>query len=387
MSSPQLQLPLGVPSSASSAAIDPMWWHGSFNARESGMHQLAPYVGKMKSAMARALILAYSGEGDTVLDPFCGSGVVPFEALLLGREAIGNDLNPYAHVLTMAKLTAPQGLRDALSRASDYVQEAQATADGLCLDAVPKWVREFFHPQTLRETVAVFGLLRQRGEYFFQACILGILHHVRPGFLSYPASHLVPYLRTKLYPPEKFPQMYAYRDLKSRFLAKVRRAYRRYSPPDTRLHWRVLQENAMHLSIPGGSVDAIVSSPPYFGALDYGRDNRLRLWFLGVEDYKTVEAELTSNDRVYVPQMTRAVEEMHRVLRIGGAAVLVLGDYHRNGRRAHSADTIAGIARRHLADRLVVDEIFDDEVPDQRRSRRRTRTTLQERVLVLRKME
>src|SRR5437867_3708157 len=81
-------------------------WNGCFNAKESSMHQLAPYVGKMKSGMARALIQEFTREGDIVLDPFCGSGVVPYESLLTGRHAIGNDLNPYAYVLTKAKLSA-----------------------------------------------------------------------------------------------------------------------------------------------------------------------------------------------------------------------------------------------------------------------------------------
>lgn len=388
MSRRQLQLPLaGEESSAGPARLDPLLWRGSFNAHESAMQQLAPYVGKMKSGMARALIAAYSREGETVLDPFCGSGVVPFEALLLDRHAIGNDLNPYAYVLTMGKLTAPRSLRDALDRADHYLKEAEARSAEVRLETVPKWVREFFHPQTLIETIGLLSVLRANDEYFLQACILGILHHVRPGFLSYPASHLVPYLRTKLYPPERFPGMYSYRDVRSRFLAKVRRAYRRHNPFDARLQWRVLQENATALSIPDRSVEAIVSSPPYFGALDYGRDNRLRLWFLGVDDYKEVDRALTSNDRVYVPQMTQAVKEMHRLLKVGGAAVLVLGDYRRNGRRADSADTIAGIARHHLAGKLLVEDILDDRVPDERRSRRRTRTTLEERVLVLRKVE
>jgi hypothetical protein len=51
---------------------------------------------------------------------------------------------------------------------------------------------------------------------------LGILHHVRPGFLSYPSSHLVPYLRKMKYPPEQFADMYAYRDVRSRLIAKVK---------------------------------------------------------------------------------------------------------------------------------------------------------------------
>lgn len=69
------------------------------------------------------------------------------------------------------------------------------------LATVPEWVREFFHPDTLREVLIAFRILRQQEDYFLTACLMGILHHVRPGFLSYPASHLVPYLRKNKYPP------------------------------------------------------------------------------------------------------------------------------------------------------------------------------------------
>src|SRR6476660_3881071 len=84
--------------------LDAHLWHGSFNGRESTLQQLSPYVGKMKSAMARVLINLYSKPGDIVLDPFSGSGVVPLEAVLAGRSAWANDLSPYAYVLTRGKL-------------------------------------------------------------------------------------------------------------------------------------------------------------------------------------------------------------------------------------------------------------------------------------------
>ena len=65
----------------------------------------------------------------------------------------------------------------------------------------------------------------------------------------------------------------------------------------------------------------------------------------------------------------------------------MLGDYRRNGNRADSADTIAEIAQQHFSDKLIVESIVDDPIPDERRSRRRTQTTLKERVLVLRKIK
>lgn len=42
----------------------------------------------------------YSSKGDTVLDPFCGSGVVGLESNLINRNFIGYDLNPTAIFLT-----------------------------------------------------------------------------------------------------------------------------------------------------------------------------------------------------------------------------------------------------------------------------------------------
>ena len=81
--------------------------------------------------------------------------------------------------------------------------------------------------------------------------------------------------------------------------------------------------------IDDGIVDAIISSPPYFGALDYARDNRLRLWFLGCEDWKELDNSLTSKSKIYIPQMSDCLKEMDRVLKPGGYCALVLGDVER----------------------------------------------------------
>jgi hypothetical protein len=40
------------------------------------------------------LIERYSNEGDTVYDPFCGLGTVPYRAILKGRKGGGSELNP-----------------------------------------------------------------------------------------------------------------------------------------------------------------------------------------------------------------------------------------------------------------------------------------------------
>lgn len=45
-------------------------------------------------ALARDHILSWSNPGDTVMDPFMGSGTVGTEALKLGRDFIGCEINP-----------------------------------------------------------------------------------------------------------------------------------------------------------------------------------------------------------------------------------------------------------------------------------------------------
>ena len=367
--------------------LDPKLWHGSFNGRESTLQQLSPYVGKMKSGMARVLLALYSRPGDTVLDPFAGSGVVPLEAALSGRCAWANDLSPYAHGLTRGKLEAPENERVAIQRAKSLLDAVKRESPSVDVNVAPEWVREFFHPDTLREALSAFQILRQREDYFLTACLLGILHHVRPGFLSYPASHLVPYLRKTKYPPEEFPKMYSYRDLSSRLLEKVKRAYRRHMlPPNwNERRYEVWQTNSMNLPIGDETVDTIISSPPYFGALDYARDNRLRLWFLGYEDWKELDASLTANNKVYLPQMSICLKEMLRVLKPGSHCILVLGDVERDDKTRLTAEILADLAVKVTQGQFGVETILDDRIPDERRSRRRTGTTKFERILVMRK--
>lgn len=134
-------------------ALDTRLWRGSFNGRESTLQQLAPQVGKLKSGMARVLVRHYSQPGDTVLDPFCGSGVIPLECALLGRRGWANDLSPYAYAVTRGKLKAPTNERVVLDRATLVLEVVERDAPNVDLKAVPAWVRRFYHPQTLREVL------------------------------------------------------------------------------------------------------------------------------------------------------------------------------------------------------------------------------------------
>src|SRR5678809_895850 len=98
-SSVQLELGLGLPR----LAIDPEWkaqprlWGHSF-------HPMCSYLASFPAALTHAFIARYSRPGDVVLDPFSGRGTTPLQACAEGRVGVGNDLNPFAHLLTAAKV-------------------------------------------------------------------------------------------------------------------------------------------------------------------------------------------------------------------------------------------------------------------------------------------
>lgn len=76
----------------------------SFKSRGSWATHSSDYRGNWSPRVVRNLILRYSSEGETVLDPFVGGGTTLIETKLLNRRGIGYDINEDAVKLTMEKL-------------------------------------------------------------------------------------------------------------------------------------------------------------------------------------------------------------------------------------------------------------------------------------------
>ena len=72
------------------------------------VHGVHLYPARMIPQIANRLIRENSSRGQTVLDPFCGSGSVLVEASILERNAIGIDINPLAVMIARAKTTPIQ---------------------------------------------------------------------------------------------------------------------------------------------------------------------------------------------------------------------------------------------------------------------------------------
>jgi len=64
------------------------------------MYLMHKYWARKPHNVVAEYIKAYTKEGELVLDPFCGSGPTPAEAIKLGRKGVGIDLNEIATFIT-----------------------------------------------------------------------------------------------------------------------------------------------------------------------------------------------------------------------------------------------------------------------------------------------
>lgn len=359
--------------------VRPELWRSSCSNTESTIHQLSPYIGKLKSTISRNLIEQFSRPGETVCDPFAGAGTVGVEAALLGRNVFLSDVNPYAYLLCGAKLSAPPDVSEAI-RSAEKLLAAAAKRPRKDLRKVPRWVRRFFHPATLREILSFIEVARERNASFQLACLLGILHHQRPGFLSYPSSHLVPYLRTRRFPRRSNPSMYSYRPLRPRLMAKIVRTYKRFGGFGSGVRATVEMIDIRQVRFPK-PVDCIITSPPYMNELDYWRDNRLRLWFLAPDDPRIESGDRSLDLESFLEMLKAFAEKAEVSLKQGGWCIVVVGEKVERSYAAHPAELAVRVFGAH-APKLLLHRSVDDRIPDIRRARRDLRGTKRERILV-----
>lgn len=312
------------------------WKKQPFSKQNWGhsLHHMSPYVGKMKPAIAHVLIDLLSKPGDTVLDPFCGIGTVPLEADLMERKGVGIDLNPYAFTITRAKFE-----RLPLEKQIDWLKNVSLDTDSVDISKISDFVKQFYNINTLKEMIALRDILIQEKRFFLLGALLGILHGHRPGHLSATTSLVIPFK------PKTTPE---YRAVIPRVIEKVKRLYKDDVPMNSK--GRAIFADSRNIPLNKNEVDVIITSPPYFDTLDYVQDNRLRLEFLGLNEYKRDELKhnLIQNRNTYIEDMIQVGYNLKRVLKPGGVCIFVLGDMNLSDKKTVNTARVVSKAYESL---------------------------------------
>ncbi|GEP08587.1 hypothetical protein MGN01_04320 [Methylobacterium gnaphalii] len=193
----------------------------------------------------------------------------------------------------------------------------------------------------------------------------------------------MPYLRDRKYSREEFPDMYTERDLEPRLSAKITRTYRDLEPANRDNVITIEQISVEKLKL-DREVDAIVTSPPYMNALDYIRDNRLRMWFLD-RNTQNYSPEPTDKANRFDDMTAAFADNAFKFLRSGGRCILVVGEtVSRKRMTSHPAERLYQRLLKQHPD-LRLEHVIQDNIPDVRRSRKSGAATKRELILVLQK--
>ena len=323
-----------------------------------------PFPARMAPEIALGAVSGHK-KSLRVLDPMSGSGTVLAVARKSGHQAIGVDMDPLAVLISRVWTTAID-LAVLRKKATKVLWNARRTFASLPeIKAYPngsdeetrRFIEYWFDDNARRQLVslaAAIEIVRNRRIRDALWCAFSRLIIVKKSgaSLAMDLSHSRPHKVFKQAPVEPFCMF-------PHAAERVARSCIDNRSMDAGFPVRVHEGDARSLPLDDGSVDMVLTSPPYLNAIDYLRCSKFSLVWMGhtVSEIRRIRSaavgtmvgkyddddhirDILSNLNLrpklhrqqeailarYVDDMQRVVRETFRVLADGGKAVYVVGE-------------------------------------------------------------
>ncbi len=331
------------------SALNMNWREKDLPERErtKHVHRLHPYLGKFIPQLVEIFLRKYFNPGQTVLDPFGGSGTTLVQANELGVNSVAYDISAFNVLLMQAKTDrydlkkVKLEITDILERVNleTYTHTHQMTlwekGGEYNVNLQNEYLSTWFAPQALRELITYRNLIDQ---YEYQHLLKVILSR------SARSSRLTTHFDLDF--PKK-PQTEPYWCYKhGRTCVPIDNAFkflRRYSMDTIKRveEYSALRTNAQVSIFHGDSrlekipsIDGLITSPPYVGLIDYHEQHRYAYELFNLEDRRSNEigpAEQGSNQKAkkaYQKAVTQVFTNAMKSMTPGGYLIVVAGDRH-----------------------------------------------------------
>ncbi len=273
---------------------------------DRAVHDWYRFVLSFPPHLVRAYLAEFRLEpGQTLLDPFCGTGTTLVEGKKLGLGVVGFEANPMAHLAVTVKTNwdiDPSALMDAAVVCADRARRGIARARamrGLPAEASALLLKGSICPRPLHKALILAEVIEARLEGGLKQAVQVALASTL--VLSASNLHFGPEVGVRGYKQDA--------DVVEDWFARVctmsadLRSLRRAAGFCTA---RIYRHDAREVpaELEPKSIDAVFTSPPYPNEKDYTRTTRLESVVLGLI---TNKAELRAFKKQLVRSNTRSI--------------------------------------------------------------------------------
>lgn len=305
----------------------PYLYNEFWTAKQRASHSLheISYRACFKAQLPEFFIERLTNKNEVVFDPFMGRGTTLIQASLMGRNAVGNDINPLSQMLCRPRINPPS-ITSIANRLNDIDWSFEEVGDHELL--------AFYHKNTLKEILALRNYLFLRAktneldsvdDWIRMVAINRLTGHSAGFFSVYslPPNQAVS-IESQVKINRKLDQTPSYRNVRNIILNKSKSLLKDGLPNSGNATFHVgLAEHTPNIS--SDSVDLIVTSPPFLDIVQYSKDNWLRCWFAGI-DIDDVAVSMHKKPDEWREFVTRSFGEFARIVRSCGHVAFEVGE-------------------------------------------------------------
>lgn len=315
-------------------------------------HKFHSFPGKFIPQIPNLLIRQFSSEGDTVFDPFCGSGTTLVEAKLSGRHSIGTDIHPLSVFMSKVKTTKID--RELLEYIPSMLKLVEKRLDNFyAKSGSSKTLLNFVDQSFLNEDFSYKIPEFPNRDHWFENHVLHELAIIKASigmsdynsdfrdFLLLAFSSIIVavsnqdsetrYAAVKKEIPRKHPFL-----LFKNKLLDMRERMREFclKASDCRAQ-AIVGDCRKTCVMPDDSIDLIVTSPPYPNTYDYYLYHKMRMFWLDMDwesaKFNEIGSRLKHSSQregieSYINDMTECFKHFHKALNSEKPFVIVIGD-------------------------------------------------------------